>query len=181
MMKQGNLPAIIIEHLAKHMAEIPTLAMWVHEEWGHLLPDTTLEAFISDFENRTTPGQIPETFVALADDKPLGMASLVKHDMLTRKDLSPWLASVYVPPNSRNGGVGSRLVKAVMQEAEAMGVEKFFLFTPDRVKFYQRQGWKVLEEYHYRGEEVVIMVYETNKRADQPANQPVLLEKGARE
>ena len=172
---------ITIKHLAKHMAVIPTLAMWVQEEWGHLLPDATLGTFISDFEERTTPGQIPETFVAIEDDKPLGMASLIEHDMLTRKDLSPWLASVYVPPDSRNQGIGSLLVEAVMQEALAMGLDKLYLFTPDKVRFYLRQGWKVLEHSYYRGVDVVIMVYETKKTVSQLTYQSITLKMGARE
>ena len=123
MQREGNQQGMRIEHLAERIAVIPILASWVQEEWGHLLPDVTFEALVSEFEERTTNHKIPETFVAVKDTKLVGMASIVKHDMSTRKDLSPWLAAVYVAPESRNRGIGSRLVRTVMQEADTLGLE----------------------------------------------------------
>ena len=106
------------------------------------------------------PGQIPETFVAVEDGEPLGTASLVAHDLAERMDLSPWLAAVYVAPEFRNRGVGSALVQAVMDEALALGVEELYLFTPDKMSFYGRLGWKVLELREHHGTDVTVMVYE---------------------
>jgi GNAT superfamily N-acetyltransferase len=127
-----------------------------------LLPEATFETLVSEFEERTTRHRIPETFVAVKDDEPLGMASIVKHDLTTRKELSPWLAAVYVSPESRNRGIGSRLVRTVMQEAETLGLERLYLLTPNKVRFYSRLGWRVLEHTEYRGENVAIMLYEVD-------------------
>jgi len=156
-----KIPAddIRIEHLAERIAVIPTLALWEQQEWGHLLPDTTFEMLILHFEQKSIPHQISQTFVAVAGEKPVGMASLDPHDLETRPELSPWLASVYVAPEFRNRGVGSRLVRTVMAEAEALGLEKLFVFTPNKVEFYRSLGWQILESTRYRGEEVVIMQY----------------------
>ncbi|MEW5956979.1 MAG: GNAT family N-acetyltransferase [Chloroflexota bacterium] len=62
-------------------------------------------------------------------------------------------------PEFRNKGLGSRLVRTVMAEAKALGLEKFYLFTPNKVDFYRCLGWQVFESTQYRGEEVVIMQY----------------------
>jgi len=161
-----------IEHLAEHIAVIPTLASWVQKEWGHLLPEATLETLVSEFEERTTRHKIPETFVAVKDDHPLGMASIIEHDLTTRKELSPWLAAVYVAPESRNRGIGSRLIRTVMREAETLGLERLYLIAPNKMRFYSRLGWKVLEHTKYRGENVVIMLYEAGTHTSQPTNQP---------
>lgn len=155
-------PAIRIENLAAHPAFAPVLAAWVQAEWGRLLPERTEEMLVAAFQQRFTPHVIPESFVAMAGDRPIGMASLIEDDMKTRPDLSPWLAAVYVLPEFRNRGVGSSLVRAVMAEAMALGVERLYLFTPDQMAFYRRLGWRTLERTDYRGEEVVIMVYEEN-------------------
>ena len=150
-----------IEHLAVHSRVIPILATWVYDEWGHWMePDATPETLVTTFEERTVRGQIPETFVAVQDGKPLGTASLVLHDMAARMDLSPWLAAVYVAPEFRNRGIGSALVGAVMDEAKALGVQDLYLFTPDRMRFYGRLGWKVLEHRAHQGADVTVMVYE---------------------
>ena len=146
-----------IEHLAEHVDAIPTLASWVKNEWGYLLPGVTLEELVSEFEKRTTH-KIPGTLVALEDGKAIGTASIVKYDMSTRRELSPWMASVYVVPEFRNRGIGSELVRAIVREAETLGLEKLYLFTPDRMDFYSRLGWKVFERTEYCGKEVTIML-----------------------
>jgi GNAT superfamily N-acetyltransferase len=150
-----------VKHLAEHPDVIPTLAAWVYDQWGHWMSsDTTPETLCREFERRMVQGQIPETFVAVEDDVPVGTASLVAHDLAERMDLSPWLAAVYVVPDSRNRGIGSALVRAVMDEALALGVEELYLFTPDKMSFYSRLGWEVLEHREHRGTDVRVMVYE---------------------
>jgi N-acetylglutamate synthase-like GNAT family acetyltransferase len=151
-----------IDHLAEHPHLVPTLALWVKGEWGHQCPDVAYEKYVSDFQRQTTHGRIPETFVALEDNTLLGTASIIEHDMSTRMELSPWMASVYVAPEFRNKGVGSALVRTVMQEAGRLGLQKLYLITPDKGGFYSRLGWQVIETAAYRGENVTIMAYEVN-------------------
>jgi GNAT superfamily N-acetyltransferase len=150
-----------VKHLAEHPDAIPTLAKWVYDQWGHWMPpEATQKTLAREFKRRAVPGQIPETFVAVRDSQPLGTASLVAHDLAERMDLSPWLAAVYVAPEARNRGIGSALVRAVMDEALALGVEELYLFTPDKMNFYSRLGWKVLERRQHRGRDITVMVYE---------------------
>jgi GNAT superfamily N-acetyltransferase len=149
-----------IVHLAACPDAIPTLAAWVDDEWGAVLRGVTLADLVARFEAAAVPGRIPETFVALADGRPLGMASLVAEDMSTRPELTPWLASVYVVPEARRRGVGSALVRRAMDAMGALGIDRLYLFTPDQVPFYRRLGWAPLARTHYRGEDVQIMVYE---------------------
>jgi GNAT superfamily N-acetyltransferase len=150
-----------VTHLAEHPDTIPTLAAWVYNQWGHWMSaGITLETLAREFEKRTIPGCIPETFVAVEENTPLGTASLVIHDLAERRDLSPWLAAVYVGPEFRNRGVGSALVQAVMDEAQTLGVERLYLFTPDKMSFYGRLGWQALEQREHHGIDVTVMVYE---------------------
>jgi predicted N-acetyltransferase YhbS len=77
--------------------------------------------------------------------------------MDTHPEWMPWLASVYVAPEFRHQGVGSRLVNSVSEAARKAGMEALYLFTPDRVAFYQRLGWQVLHGEAYRGRWVTVM------------------------
>jgi predicted N-acetyltransferase YhbS len=89
----------------------------------------------------------------------LGSASLIVHDMDTRPDLSPWLASVFVAPEHREQGIGTALVRRVIEEAQTLSVPNLYLFTtPDKRDFYARLGWKLLEHARYRGYQQVVMV-----------------------
>lgn len=155
-----NSPSIRIENLAARPAFAPILASWVQAEWGHLLPGRTEEMLVAEFQLRAMTRVIPESFVAVAGDRPIGMASLVADDMTTRPALSPWLAAVYVVPEFRNKRIGSSLVRVVMEDAARLGLERLYLFTPDQMAFYRRLGWQTFERTSYRGEDVVIMVYE---------------------
>ena len=165
MQDEANHEEVRIEHLAEHIDAgrtdvVLTVASWIQEEWGHSFLEMTFEELVSELEARTTHCSIPETFVALEDDRLVGTASIVRHDMSTCLELSPWLSAVYVPPEDRNRGIGSKLVRRSMQEAEMLGVKRLHLFTPDKMKFYTRLGWKVIEHTRYYGEDVAIMSYE---------------------
>ena len=151
---------VIIEHLGRHTYVIPTLARWTDEQWGHLLPNTTRADMERRYKLKAASHTIPQTFVAMDDKKPVGMASLIEYDMDDRHDLTPWLASVYVEPEYRRQGLGGKLVQTIMAEAQRLDIKRLYLFTPDQMPFYRRLGWKDFEECDYRGEHVTIMVYE---------------------
>lgn len=136
---------------------LPTLAEWHHREWAHLNPGGSVEKRIEKMQSYLGDELIPSLFVAKDADTLLGSAGLLSHDMDTRMDLSPWLASVYVAPEHRGRGVGTALVKHVMNVAKAAGCEDLYLFTPDRAGFYARLGWFTLAEELYRGEPVTVM------------------------
>jgi GNAT superfamily N-acetyltransferase len=146
-----------IEYLADSTEHVSTLARWHHDEWGYLHDGDTAEKRAARMEEHLGKKQIPTTFVALADGKPVGSASLVDYDMEDRDDLTPWLASVYVLPEYRRRGIASALVNRVIEEARALSVETLYLFTWDQERLYAGLGWSVLERTEYKGERIVIM------------------------
>ena len=156
------METIYVDHLADHMAFVPTVAEWHHREWGHLAPESSLDQHITRVAQTCTRDAIPSTFVAVAGDVPVGCASLIHHDLMTRMELSPWLASVYVAPEIRRQGIGSRLVRRAVDSARELRVERLYLITPDQESFYRRLGWSTLEWTYYRGEDVLIMEYPLN-------------------
>ena len=95
-------------------------------------------------------GPMPRTCVLLADDEPVGMASLATHDLETRPDLTPWLAGVYVSPQVRGRGYAVRLVAAVEAEARSLGVPALWLYTRTAEGLYARIGWETVERFPYR-------------------------------
>ena len=146
-----------IVYLADHPHHIPAVAHWHHAAWGHLRHDDSLERRIKRLEGNMGHQEIPTVFIAVEDDTVLGSASLIPHDMDTRKDLTPWLASVYTDEVHRGRGVGSTVVQRVMDEAKTLGVEMLYLMTPDRQTFYERLGWVRMADVEYLDEVVTIM------------------------
>ena len=147
-----------IEYLADRMGSVPTLAGWHQDEWGARTPHLSLDDRIARFEAWGHRSGIPIAFVAVSDGVLAGCASLVEHDMNSRTDLSPWLASVLVAPGHRRRGIGSALSERVAREAQVLGFDKLYLFTFDKEPFYARLGWAMLDHTHYLGAPVTIMV-----------------------
>lgn len=149
-----------IDPLSKNREWIPRLARWHHEQWAAFNPGEILADRVARLEAQADGNDLPLTWVALEKDVLLGSASLVRSDMETRPELSPWLASVFVAPEHRNRGIGGGLVRSVMGEAAARGFPRLYLFTPDRDPFYARLGWSVREKLEYHGEVVSLMSLE---------------------
>lgn len=136
---------------------VAILAEWTHDTWGHLHPGRRLDTAIALLREECGTGGVPSVFAALHGDTPVGTASLVADDMSDRRDLTPWLASVFVRPDWRGQGIASRLVQRVEEEALVYGHDHFYLYTPDQQALYRRLEWHDLEERDYRGEAVTIM------------------------
>lgn len=139
-----------IEYLADRREFITTVARWLHEEWGHLRPNETVGDRAARVERACGHHEIPTTFVAIDGDEPVGSASLIAHDMLTRPELSPWLAGVFVPSEYRRRGVGAVLIRRVIDEARSLGVSRIYLYTPGSGTLYLRLGWSVVQRTFYR-------------------------------
>ncbi|WFP51191.1 GNAT family N-acetyltransferase [Methylomonas sp. EFPC3] len=136
---------------------LPTLAAWHQAEWAYLNPGETLPMRIARMQAYLQAGLIPSTFVYERQGCLAGSAAIVACDMETRPQWTPWLASVFVAPQFRRQGIGGRLVRHVMAQAGAAGYEQLYLFTPDRVAFYETLGWQPVAEEIYRGSRVSVM------------------------
>jgi GNAT superfamily N-acetyltransferase len=127
----------------------PVLAYWSYKEWytGREIP---FELNLRAYAARAEGTGLPAAFVALAGTFPAGMASLKLNDLWSRKDLNPWLASLWVEPSFRNRGAGRSLVLAVEEAARAAGFPRIYLFLgrheQERLAgFYESLGWKYLQ------------------------------------
>lgn len=116
---------------------IPAVARWLYEEWGRNIPDGSLIQVVETLKVLPDKLGLPISFIAVQHDSAVGVARLVRYDMDTRFDLSPWLASVFVPAPLRRHGIGTKLSKRVLDEAKTLGFQTVFLFSPDRQSFYE--------------------------------------------
>ena len=149
-----------LEYLGHHTGHIPTLAGWHHEQWSYLNPQRTLEERIERLRSHLGGRRMPTTVVAVEGQSLLGSASLIEHDLPTRTDLSPWLASVYVVAEHRRRGIGSALVRRIVEEAEALQYDCLYLFTMDQERLYAGLGWKTLDREVYNNIDIVLMSYD---------------------
>jgi GNAT superfamily N-acetyltransferase len=136
---------ISIGKLVTHPEHLDTAAQWAYRNWyeDKKIP---YRAVLNDFRKRMNDNALPLTFLALQGDLPVGMISLKKTDLLSRRDLCPWLSSLYVIPECRGRGIARSLIGAVQAEAARLGFHEIFLFADHRDAFrlcnyYHRLGW----------------------------------------
>jgi len=103
------------------------------------------------------PAGPKETFVLFDDDRPVGTAGIVRHDLETRPDLTPWLAGVFVERRFRGRGHATALIRRVEAFALAASVPILWLYTATAEPLYARLGWERAGLELDRGEEVVLM------------------------
>lgn len=147
-----------IYYLADHAHLVPELATLHHAQWGRYRPDESLDERTARLSAACGRGGVPSVVVAIDGDALLGSAMLIESDMDERPELTPWLAGVYVVEAHRGCGYGTALVERIEREAELVGVERLYLYTPDAMEFYARSGWAPLERCEHLGQQVTIMV-----------------------
>jgi predicted N-acetyltransferase YhbS len=153
---------IEIHHLLDHTQHIPTVAAWQQAEFGYLSPNGTLEQRVERLRSASDKALLPISLVAISDGEGdlVGSASLVA-TTLTHQHLSPWLSSVFVPPTQRGRGIASKLALAAIAEADRLGFEKIFLFTPKSEALYARLGWETFERTAINGVSTCLMARST--------------------
>jgi len=149
--------AMNIDFLGKHMDVLPELARLHFDEWRHLNPDKTLEDRIDKLREIAASNEPPFMVVAFEGHQLVGSAALVFEDMRTRKDLSPWLAGVFVKPEFRRKGIATTLIRHIEKSAAEHGIKQLYLYTEHARDLYARLGWVDMEECEYHGVNVAIM------------------------
>lgn len=83
---------------------------------------------------------VPAVFIALCDGEPVGVVCLWRSDLLSRQDLYPWLANLFVKEDFRGMHIGQKLQESVLSYAKEHGFEKVWLYT-DLDGYYEKTGW----------------------------------------
>ena len=148
---------MLILNLKDKPEHLLPLAQWHHAEWSYLNPLRSFDQRVQEMQEDLEGKVIPTTFVAEDDGELLGSACILADDMSSHPELTPWLASVYVNEIHRGKGIGSTLVKRVMQHAQENGVKRLYLYTPDQEQMYARLGWQLYSREPYNGTPVTII------------------------
>lgn len=151
---------MLISTLKNKPHHLMTLARWHHAEWSYLNPQRSFDERVAEMQEDLEGKVIPTTYIAEDEQGTLlGSASILADDMSSHPELTPWLASVYVDQSQRGKGIGSTLVKRVMQHAQDNGIKRLYLYTPDQEQLYARLGWEFYSHEPYNGTPVTMMTF----------------------
>lgn len=148
-------------------ATMAVVSGWYVTLWGDRYPADELTFTGAEL---AAPGP-PTILVALdATDTPVGTVAIDPDDVPERRDLAPWLASLYVVPGRRRNGIGALLVDAVLDRAAADGIERLHLMTYDEDDlgdWYHRLGWDTVGRGDHAGRPMTLF-----GRATRPTSLP---------
>ena len=113
---------------------------WLWQAFGDGLPRAFFQSIV---DHSQTPDALPLTFIAVDGDNLLGTVGLWRCDLISRQDLYPWLAALYVDEAARGHGLAGQLQRHVIAYAAQAGFTELHLWSACR-DFYERYGWQYI-------------------------------------
>ncbi len=86
---------------------------------------------------------LPQTFIALEGETLAGTVGLWRCDLISRQDLTPWLAALYVDEGFRSRGLGQELQSFLLEHSRRSGFSELYLYA-EFTGYYERFGWKYI-------------------------------------
>jgi predicted N-acetyltransferase YhbS len=126
-----------------HLFELPHLrdsvAKIIYDEFWTDVPDASPILMSHRLAMATTIDSLPLCRIAVLNNEPVGVINLIEYDDPNPRIGRPWLAGLVVAPEIRGQGLGSLLVKAILEDAIRLGEKEVFLGT-DSPQFYEKLG-----------------------------------------
>ncbi|WP_338493527.1 GNAT family N-acetyltransferase [Erwinia aphidicola] len=113
---------------------------WLWQAFGS---DNSRDFYASVIDSSLSGADLPLTFVALDDDRPVGTVGLWRCDLISRQDLFPWLAALYVDESYRGRGLSERLQQTVIDCCLQRGDCHLYLYSAC-ADYYERFGWRYI-------------------------------------
>lgn len=106
--------------------------------------------------------ELPRFYIVIQNHSIVGSYALLTNDLISRQDLTPWLACLFVIPELRGNKLGSILLQHACKEAHKKGFEYLYLCT-EIEGYYEKYGWSYVEEaYIFNGEPTKVYMKSTN-------------------
>jgi len=143
---------ISIVNLADDINYIEEVSTWLWEEWAKEY-GTKLEDVIYRTKHSICKNRVPQIYIAKRNNELVGTVSIWHNDLISRQDLTPYLAGLYVKKEHRGKGIGTLLQEKCILVVKELGYKSLYLIT-DHENYYEKSGWKFLEmaplkENHY--------------------------------
>lgn len=122
-------------------------AAWSFGQWGCYLPGATLDGWKETYRQRARlKNRLPFFAVACVQGHVAGMISLKECDNDARKDLTPWVGSLYVHPFFRGRKIMEKLSAYIEGVAKnTFGFSVLYGFTGRSTAAYEKMGWEIID------------------------------------
>ena len=84
-------------------------------------------------------------FVAIADDRIVGMVTLMKSDYYPLPEIYPWISTLFVSEEYRGCRISEKLIETANQYAAAIGFRTTYIPT-EFVGLYEKFGYRYIRD-----------------------------------
>lgn len=137
-----------------------TVCRWYHEWWGAKAgcPREQIGELVRNSQQEGS--RLPQLYVAVDGGEALGVFMIsMSDDLVSRPDVYPWLANVYVDEALRGRGVGRFMLERVAGVMKEIGLPELYLYTK-HVGLYEKFGWTFVENVNtYKADSPVEGLY----------------------
>ena len=92
-----------------------------------------------EFEEWETP------FVAMADGRIVGMATIMKSDYYPLPEIYPWVSTLFVAEDYRGNRIGEKLIDFANSYAKDLGFDKTYI-PAQHVGLYEKYGYSYIRD-----------------------------------
>lgn len=150
ILKLANMVKIDIIELSKHTGLINKAIDYIWNCWGN---DNNVNFYKDCISNSlNAESTLPKFYLVLQNSEIIASYALVINDLISRQDLLPWFACLYVNEEYRNRGIAGQLIRHGLEEAKKKGYDLLYLST-NLVGFYEKYGWTHIADGFYIDDE----------------------------
>ena len=147
-------------NIKSYAGGIDKAATYIHSKWGN----TKNYAFYYDAIANSTDeeGELPQFYLMLDQETIIGCYALLVNDLISRQDLLPWFACLYVEKTHRGKRYCAKMFEHAKLEMTKGGFKTIYLST-DHDGLYEKFGWSRIEDgYNFFGEKCRIYYTSTH-------------------
>ena len=137
LFRKGDESMLEIKSLQDCLSRQNELADYVKEQWPKVsnvvLPNIIQSAMVAD--------GLPRTYVLLKDGAIIGFYLLIEQELVSRKDVTPWISPLFIDSRERGKAHGSLLLEHARRTAGSLGYDQVYLAT-DHIGYYERYGFR---------------------------------------
>ncbi|MFC1948936.1 GNAT family N-acetyltransferase [Chloroflexota bacterium] len=131
---ENNISIVSLKDLPNYRQ---TLTDYVENNWKPVFKPFT-EVLNEIFSGEK---ELPKCYRMLKDDNIIGFYQLVDQELIIRKDLSPWITTVFIDKQERGQRLSSKLLEHGRTVAGKLGYTKVYL-TTSHIQFYEKFGFR---------------------------------------
>ncbi len=117
--------------------------------WSDVLPIIYEDCITHSISARD---HLPQWYLLEKKGEMIGCAGLITNDFISRQDLYPWLAALFIEEEHRGNGYPSLLFDRIKSDTKRFGYKYLYLCT-EHVGYYEKYGFSYIGNgYHPWGE-----------------------------